>query len=116
VPKSAKIFQIDACAHRNLIENNENREKQKQQAGKMADGADIDLYADDLDQDFAQVYINFASNFIEKILRHISHTIIGSFLHAKHTKMHQNSIGIRTRLRVVDIQKSPRRFCSSRSR
>lgn len=23
----------------------------------MADGADIDLYADDLDQDFAQVFI-----------------------------------------------------------
>lgn len=31
----------------------------KQQAGKMADGADIDLYADDLDQDFAQVFIAF---------------------------------------------------------
>lgn len=31
------------------------RKKAAQQAGKMADGADIDLYADDLDQDFAQV-------------------------------------------------------------
>lgn len=38
--------------------------KNKIDAKKMADGVDIDLYADDLEQDFAQVGLNVFSFFI----------------------------------------------------
>lgn len=42
-------------------------------AKKMADGVDIDLYADDLEQDFAQVWFDYF------IFNHILSSILFSF-------------------------------------